>query len=752
MQAILAILGFARRKMLLSCFTTMVLVQALSAQSPGLRGVVLDALSGQPVLDAYVFLQPSERIAASPKSTRVKEDGFFHFGNLPAGSYVLRVTRAGYRPLMISISLPATEERDVIVYLTEIVYETQPVVITGTHRHSRLQHPDELTSVIRGKHLDREMGLTLAATLKNEAALAMRSMGPAPARPVIRGLGGDRVFIGEDGNKTTDLSATSPDHAVTIDPFTAERIEVLRGPRLLTKTPTSIGGMVNVVKHEIPLDMHDNVLGMFGLYGESANNGYLTSLSAEAPMNPFLFRGEFSERSTDDLRTPEGRLANSHSQTTNYALGGSFIGNAGMAGVSFRRFLLDYGVPGGFVGAHPKGVNIELERRQNNLRSQWSLPGKYLRDITLNGGHSYYRHKEFEASGRIGSEFRIITVQGGVQLSHTAVGIVDEGLFGVNAEYRDVAMGGYVFTSPSTSINISPWVYEAFHIGNVNVEAALRYNFDRITPVRENPDARIGAILRREFHTWSASMSLLYPLTDIVQAGFTLSKSSRVPTIEELFSEGPHLAAYSYEVGNPSLGDEAGVGMEFVLLHRFPGLSFTMSLFRNSMQSFIIPRNTGEINYATFLPIYQTDGVAALMYGGEVQANWTPLRFLIFEVAAGYTHGQFSDTREALPHIPPFKGRIGITYKLGAWMAGLSVDGATRQERVDVHEEATAGYAVFNAHVQYSLVAGMQVHNLSVNVDNIFNKAYRNHLSRVKSILPEAGFNIRATYKLHFSL
>jgi iron complex outermembrane recepter protein len=186
--------------------------------------------------------------------------------------------------------------------------------------------------------------------------------------------------------------------------------------------------------------------------------------------------------------------------------------------------------------------------------------------------------------------------------------------------------------------------------------------------------------------------------------------------------------------------------------HKYDDFTWSLTTFRNTLTSYIIPRNSGEINYSTFLPIYRTMGVEALLYGVEGQLAWALGEQVLLDLSVAYTHGSISDNGDPLPQIPPLKGRGALRWKGGSWQIGLSMDAATAQHRVDTFEEATAGYAVVNAFVQYTRIAGGLIHNLSLNGDNLFDREYRNHLSRVKSILPEAGINVRATYKLHFSL
>lgn len=721
------------------------------AENSSLRGMVLDGESGQPVSDAYLFLHPRGR-QQDGRALSTDGDGDFFFDRLTPGSWVLNVNRAGYRVQVIEVLLHGNEERDVIVYMQPRAYETGPVIVTGTHTHSRMEPSDELAAVLRGRELEKELGSTLAATLKNETGIAMRAMGPAPARPVIRGLGGDRVVMSEDGSKTTDLSATSPDHAVTIEPFAVERIEVLRGPMVLTSSPSTLGGIVNVVRHEIPQDRHRNILGAVGVYGETANEGMLASAYTEIPLEPVMLRAEASGRRASDMRTPEGRLANSSSRSLDYSAGLSRIHDNGFLGTSYRHYALEYGIPGGFVGAHPDGVDIELERRQINFRSMQVLDTWLLHDLRLNVNRAYYRHKEYEASGAIGSEFRIVNWAGELRATHHSFGPVTEGMIGVDVEHRDFNVGGFVFTTPSTSTTAAAYLFERLRFDRFSVEAAMRYTWNRVTPLRENPAARIGSIRERRFDALSASATLLYELTDIVHVGANVSRSNRMPTIEELYSEGPHLAAYSYEVGNPDLDLERGYGVEVFLRHRFTSLSVNVNLFRNEISSFIIPRNTGVINYATFLPIYATEGVGGLLSGAEMQVEWNMAAAFQLHASFTYTQGTFLDSGAPLPQIPPMKGNLGFSWQLAALRLGAEVSAAARQDRVDQFEEPTAGYAILNSSAQYSITSGSQIHHFSLGVENILDQPYRNHLSRVKLILPEAGINARLTYKLFFDL
>jgi iron complex outermembrane receptor protein len=736
--------SFLERLSLIGVFFLLVLTENLMAEGSisKLTGKIFNAENSEPVVNAVIRILDTENYLTT------KDDGSFIIENISAAKIRLKITHLAFQEKLVDVDLSDDKNRNLIVYLIPRTVNLSPVIVTDHNSVSKFEELNEIANVLKGKELQRDLSLTLASTLKNETGLAVRSMGPAPSRPVIRGLGQDRVLISEDGIKTTDLSATSPDHAVTIEPFTVNRIEVLRGPKILTKTSTTIGGIVNVVRDEIPSEIHNQAHFTIGGYGETVNNGYLGSLHTEVPFNPFAIRFEISKRKTDDIETPTGTLENSNSENFNASTGLSFVENFGYVGASARIFKLDYGIPGGFVGAHPNGVDIEMYRRQINLESRINLQNFIFNSLKMNLSNVYYRHKEFEKSGRIGAEFRIINTLGSIDLNHEKLNIFDSGILGLSFEYRDFDIGGFVFTPPTNSLNLSAYLFENYSKDRFSFEFGARYNFDNVKPEIEKVSDTIGEINEKIYNTYSLSFSLMYQLSENVYMGANISKSSRTPTIEELFSEGPHLAAYSYEIGNPGLSAESGIGMEFFVYHKFENLFFNLNFFYNNLNSYIIPRNTGEINYQTFLPIYQTSGVGALLYGIDGEMDWKIYDKISMGTSLSYTHGSIKETSSPLPQIPPLKGLIEIKYSSENLIFGFNSELAAKQNRVDEFEEPTDGYVIFNSFIQFTFSWGHSISNLSLNLENIFNTEYRNHLSRIKSIMPEAGRNVRLILKL----
>ena len=115
-----------------------------------------------------------------------------------------------------------------------------------------------------------------------------------------------------------------------------------------------------------------------------------------------------------------------------------------------------------------------------------------------------------------------------------------------------------------------------------------------------------------------------------------------------------------------------------------------------------------------------------------------------------FTHGSFKETGNPLPQIPPIKNVLQLKYQYENFIAGMSTEIAASQNKVDLFESPTMGYGIVSMFVQYSLETGELIHNFSLNGDNLLNKDYRNHLSRVKTIMPEAGINFKLSYRLYF--
>lgn len=709
----------------------------------GITGTITDALSSEPVEAATIL------ILENNKSAITSPEGTFRINNPGKGKLNLKISHIAYNDTMIVVNLQNKAGVSLNIRLLPKDIKLDRIYVESEKYDSKFKEYNDKVNVLNGNELEQNLKYTLAETIKNQAGISIRSMGPAPARPVFRGLGGNRLLLCEDGVKTVDLSATSPDHAVTIDPFSVEKVEIIRGPEILIESPVTIGGVVNVTKNEIPEQQIEEIKGESTVSVESVNSGYGGSLKLSVPLNSFTIRGEINRKLTKNLHTPDGVVQNSDSDDFNYNAGGSYFFGNNYIGFSGSRFELDYGIPGGFVGAHPKGVDISMFRRQFNIKSHIESVSEVLKSIDFDANSVLYRHKEFEAKGIIGSEFKVETLLSSLNLTLNKNLFFTNGKAGLSVEHKDFNIGGYVFSPPSKSINIAGSIFEQIKKDKITYSTAVRYEYGKIKPAYEKPDASIGHIRERVFNIFSLSFSADYEINNSWLTGINLSKSSRMPTIEELYSEGPHLAAYSYEVGNPDLKDEKGLGVEIYSTFKKSDFYFYTNVFYYYISDYILPRNTGRINYQTFLPVYATSGEKAVLTGIENQAEYHFSADFSCRFSLSYTYGEFRNTHKALPQIPPAKGLVSLNYNTFASI-NLTGEYALSQNRTDIFEERTAGYFIMNLSVHKSFGFAGTVNNITLGIQNVLNTSYRNHLSRIKSILPEAGRNFSLLYKIYF--
>lgn len=712
-----------------------------------ISGVVTDAATGEPVSYVTVVLVEANRAGTG------HEDGSFIIPNVIPGEYTLRVHRVGFSAVTRSVRITAGETLTVNIRMQSSAFQSRAIEVTAR----RMNGDDVYTPELRlsGRELRQQLGRTLAETLRNEPGMAQSTMGPAPARPVLRGLSGDRLVLLEDGRTTGDVSTSAPDHAVTIDPINSQYIEILRGPSALLYTSNAVAGVVNVVRGQIPTELPEHFHGTVSVQGESVNQGLSAGGATYTSRGNLGFRGDFGIRTASDIQTPEGELDNTAILNFHGGAGVSRIDHRGLLGFSANAFISRYGIPGDFIGSHPNGVRINLQRYQADMRREIAPESHWVRTIRLDYTLSYYFHEELEFSPQreafdiVGYEAELVTNTMSLRFFHEAFGLADKGAFGLTAQHRYNAPGGFTFTPTTHDAAVALFTYQDLTFGNWNLQAGLRGDFYTLTPVEEVQTAA-GLRRQRTFANVSGGLKAVYPLTNALQTSFSLMRTVRMPGVEELFSEGPHLPAYSYEIGNPDMNEEIGHGAEWSV--RFAGnrIGLQGALFYYDFINYLYPRATGEESVRRPLPIYQFTGEAARMWGWEVLAEVDLLQGLRLSGTTSFVQGDLVNRNEPLPFIPPLTGKADLNYTRGVYTIGTSVRFASAQNRLGEFEEPTSGYRIHDAFLQAHFSHGSHMHTLSLNAENIANTTYRMHLSRVKSIMPEPGRNIKILYRMYF--
>ncbi len=712
-------------------------------QTGALAGHVVDNQSGQAVGWTTVVIESLDRAQTSDAR------GYFYFANVPPGVHILRSLRMGYLEARFEVEVTAGDTTHVDLRIGHETIAVRAVVVEGERVHlSPLQEPEVVFS---SSKLRQSLSRTIAETIDYEPGISHRSMGPAPARPVLRGLGGDRLLVLEDGERTGDLSATSSDHAVAIEPMTTERIEVVRGPRTLLHGSNALAGVVNVVRGYVPSELPAGLRGSFTWQGESVNRGLAGGLALEHALGPVAVRADGSLRDVEAIGTPHGELPNTEIRTGNASVGVGLVGPWGHAGVSGSLYDSDYGIPPDPEGGHPHGISIELQRQHLEGRGEILAGPDWLQRLELHHSFSRYQHGEYEADGFLGLEFGVLSHHVGALAHLEPMGPVTDGAAGVWYEYRNYAAAGLNFTPASEEYAGALYTYQETEAGPWSANAALRFDLRRVEPREERVSRTVGRIRSRDFAGFSAGLSSHYRATSSLTLGSTLMRTFRAPGIEELFSEGPHLAAYSYEVGNGFLDSERGRGLEVFAEYRRQGGQIHLAFFRNAIDGYIFPKNTGERSLRRAdLFLYRMVGESVLMHGVEAAFDWYLARAWKAAGTLGYVRGRLTDLDdEPLPRLPPLQGRVTLSWEPSeALKAAAALRLAADQDLPGEFEGPTEGYAVLDLSGEHHLHWAGRLHTLSLTLENATDAVYRNHLNRVKEILPEPGRNLRLLHKV----
>ena len=620
--------------------------------------------------------------------------------------------------------------------------------------------------VLKAEKLDRKISTTIAETIKNEPDIAIRSMGPAAARPVIKGLSGSHVAITEDGSFCGDMSATSPDHAVASEVLTTHKLRITRGPQILTQSFATAGGVIQVEHNDIPFEtatvrnspLKDSsspissdtqIHGYIADYAESGQPGFATVVGVNGNIHRLSIKGELSTRNMGDMKTPNSTLKNTDIKNKSVAVGAAYTFERFKFGASFRTFNSDYGIPGGFIGGHPNGVDIELSKRDLTLRGLYRPAQKSSDTLSVTFRLNQYHHTEYETKEYVGAEFAVnqenIRIEKFVAQSGPFFGIH----FGGEFDIRSVEMGGYVFTPPTNSYAAS-----LFSVASLNgwwdgleITLSARFGGAFFRP-QESIVADKDAIEDRNFALWAIAAEFSQRVAPGKFLTLDIFRTTRAPTIEELYNQGPHLAAYTYERGNHKLDAESGYGAELEFRDYGEIINWRAAVHSTWFLNHLAPRATGDTNWSQILPIYQVSGDDALLMGASASVETVAETGFYAQAGASYVCGFYQNEKWSdMPQIPPFKFHGEFAYVWTHVRAGINTEFALAQNRLDRYEQRTPGFVTFGASLEFHWSLTLAHYSIVLRGDNLFNADVRNHLSRLKSVMPEKGRNVSILVK-----
>jgi iron complex outermembrane receptor protein len=668
--------------------------------------------------------------------------------------------------------------------------EDQAIIVTGVKRAAG----DVLggVSVLDKEELTRDLKPSLGDTLADLPGVSASSFGPTASRPILRGEQGERVRILVDGIGSLDLSSSDPDHAVTINPLTAERIEVLRGPSALLFGSSAIGGVVNVIDTRIPRRVPDKPVAVDALlnYGTAANERS-GNAGIDVPLGGhFVAHADGAYSKYDDLHIgghvlsrplreealaspdPEiraladlkGTLPNTAGRLSDVAGGLAYVDGELNIGVSVSHHTFRYGVPIRFsLDPDVEAEQPTLNGRQTRADARVNVPlGGVFRIFEFRGGIAKYHHDELDPEGVIGSSF----FMNGGEMRADLVQNERGGWGGTSGvqflDEKARLTGEEKYLPDSTNRQIGLFTLQSVVRGKVRFEAGARVELARLNADEDERIAELveeagkdsilgSAPVGRSFTGWSGSLGANYEFLPDWRAGLSLSHSERAPAIDELFSFGPHGGSQQFLIGDPNLALEKSNGAELSLHHTTGPVHVQGSIYYSRFSNFIFQAPTGEIEDG--LPIYEYRQGRANYYGFEVESdakfgkglgiNWGG------ELVADAVRAKIKHFGNA-PEIPPFRVLAGLTGSRGQFDGRVEVEHVTAQHRVAPNETPTPGYTMVNASFEWHPFAANPELTLSLIGNNLFDVNARRHSSDLKDYAPLAGRDIRVAARVSF--
>ena len=722
-----------RRTFCLAFTTLAVLITAAAASAQSVTsvsGTLVNSLSQAQVSDATVRLEELAR------EVRTGASGRFTLVDVPPGKYHLLIRAQGYVEHRSEITVAATP----LVVDRGIDPELHFTEVVSVSPDARNQFDSfQATNVLSGQELDKERQGTLGDTLQYQPGVASRSFGPGPARPVIRGLDGDRVLILEDGQRMGDLSSQSGDHGVNVNPGSASRIEVVRGPATLLHGANAIGGLVNVITSDVPTEPLNGAHGAFTVdFGSAARDGG-GSAEVTAGNGAVAVHVSGSGRRSGDYSTPDGTVPNSFSRAGFGQVGLSWTGQTGYLGGSFAVDQSHYGIPIVEEGT----TNLDPRRRIFSLRGEKRMASGFVSGIRASLGVRRYRHDELDAD-EVVTSFTNNTSEIELLLNHRG-GKRLTGTLGGWAMGRDFSSVGLEALSPPVSQRaVAGFVYqEVAATPHVTVQFGGRLDHTTFTPEEAAPN--------RSFSNLSGSLGLLAHPTDATTVAVSFARASRNPALEELYNNGPHVGNFAFEVGDANLGSERALGFDLSFRWRATRTSGEVTYFLNSIDDFIYRRPTGDVE--DDLPVSVFTAGDARLQGVESHVDIAVGQHVSIEGGVDIVRGELT-SGTPLPRMPPLRGRVGLRYQKNAFQTGVDGVFNAMQDRVfgeaGIAETVTDASKLMKLFAAYSFPAGGATHTMTVRLDNATNTLYRNHLNFLKDVTPEVGRNFKLLYSVRF--
>ncbi len=719
-----------------------------------------------------------------------------------AGQYELHVVANDFVHENVNIVIADKQSLQLNISLDKSPIEIIDVSATPFHS-SNIESALPIT-VLHGESLRMRQESTLGDTLNKEVGVHSSFHGGVASTPIIRGLDGPRVLVTQNGLDAGDASRVGPDHAVSTETSTTERIEVLRGPATLFYGSGAIGGVVNLVDERIPRSIETK--GEWLTEYNSSDEQSLVSGSINTGKGNFAVHADGFYRDSENYQIPDkngiDEIANSAAESSGFTLGTSYLLDNGIVGVSYQSLDQEYGIPGHSHGDEEVEVLSDLKQNRWQLLSELNFEDDFIKSINAKVAYTDYRHSELEV-GVVGTTFDNESLEARVELLHQDFWNWRGGL-SIHYKQSDfTAVGEEAFTPPSETSSIAlAWIEER-HFGDLLLQLGARIERTEISAdkvrlpelelvedhaaheneihdhnedsehAHEQEGVTRNFTVKHVFTPVSLSAGIVWDFTDGYNLGLSLSHSERAPSAAELLSFGPHIGTGSYEVGALfSLHDDHGEIPHFGLtqtdivmekannidlsFRKFKGdFGFIFNVFYNQIDDYYYEQatslsagdghdhsghNHGEEEAHT-LPLYIFTAQDVTLHGFEAQAVWQVTDEFAWRIQGDIIRARL-DSGSELPRTPPARIATEFSYQGESVSADLFVSHYFEQTHTAAFETSTNSYVIVDANINYHFALGQQDLALYLKGKNLTDEYAQVHTSFLKDLTPLAGRSI----------
>lgn len=722
-----------------------------------LSGTVRDKTTQQPLPGVSIVI-PDLKTGAI---TNI--NGFYEIEKLPAGRFLVQPKLIGYSGVAQSITI--SENTTLDFELSSRVIEKSEVVITGsafTSDNKRMSLPVTPIDRLAITSLAPDNLIQALTTIPGIAAI---TTGNGIAKPVIRGLSYNRVVVINQGIRQ-EGQQWGDEHGPEIDQFAADNIEVLKGPSSLQFGSDALGGVINILE---PIPAPEGVIrGEFNTQYNTNSRLTGNSLMLEGNSSGFIWRVRGSYKNAAAFKTPVETVYNSgFNENAQQALIG-FNKRWGYSHLQVSRWSSNLGltegerdpVTGQLVNEEGNPIpESELNSRKLSPPTQQiehlkvSTTNNFLLgngQLRFTAGWQQNERKEVEGDehgdSHSGIDMQLRTTTYDLKYYPAVLGNWETAV-GVSGMFQENYNTGDEYLIPNYNLMDAG----AFATAKLNLEKTtfnfgVRYDLRRINiNGLEQDSVQLFKAAERSFGAPTGSVGFTHSFDEAVTIKSNIGLGYRAPSISELSANGVHHGTFRYEIGDLDLAPETSLQFDIGLEIDKESFSFGTNVFYNRINNFIYYRNengeTIDFDGGTY-PIYRYVQGNGQLYGGEISFDFHLIEELHFENTASVVVGKNISSGEWLPFIPPFRTTHELRYdkvnkensRFTNTYFKIGIENNLAQKRIDSFETENNAYVLLNAGAGSVVKTGKLSIRVFVNLNNMLNTTYFNHLSRYKEI------------------